>query len=102
MLDLKTIQAETGKQSRTTQVRHDEALGDLIERASTALGVDKSVFLRSAIAKEATRVIEDGSRHVLSPEDTALFAAALDTAPAPTAAAQKAARSYRTRVVHAD
>ena len=90
------------KQTRSTQVRHGDRLAALIERAALALGVDKSVFLRNAIAKEAQRVIEESSHHVLTPEDAALFAAALDTPPAPTPRALRAATSYRLRVVNAD
>jgi len=102
MLDPHHIDTSSDKQTKTSQIRHDESLGGLIDRASLALGLDKSVFLRGAIAKEATRILEAQSTHVLSSEDAALFAAALDTPPAPTEAARKAARSYRARVVHAD
>lgn len=90
------------KQTRTTQIRHDEALGEMIERAATSLGVDKSVFLRAAIEAEALRVIEAQSRHVLSAEDAARFAAALDAELPPTPRAVAAAKAYRRRVVHAD
>ena len=102
MIDPHHTEENSGKQTKTSQIRHDAALGGLIDRASLALGLDKSVFLRGAIAKEATRVLEAQSTHVLTREDAALFAAALDTPPAPTEAAKKAASSYRARVVHAD
>lgn len=102
MLDLNVTGLSSEKQTRTTQVRHGDSLAALIERATTALGVEKSVFLRNAIAKEARRVIEDSSRHVLTAEDARLFAAALDQPPAPTPRALKAAASYRRRVAHAD
>jgi uncharacterized protein (DUF1778 family) len=102
MLDPHHSDTGTEKQTKTSQIRHDDALARLIDRASLALGLDKSVFLRGAIAKEATRVLEAQSSHVLNAEDAALIAAALDTPPAPTEAAKKAARSYRARVVHAD
>lgn len=67
-----------------------------------SLAVDKSVFLRAAIEREAIRVLEEQSRHVLSQTDAEQFAAALDTPPAPTPRALDAARNYRQRVVHAD
>lgn len=102
MLDLNTTGMSQEKQTRSTQVRHGESLANLIERATVALGVEKSVFLRNAIAKEAQRVIEESSRHVLTAEDAKLFAAALDTPPAPTPRALKAAAAYRQRVVNAD
>ncbi len=102
MLDLNVTGLSSEKQTRTTQVRHGESLAALIERATVALGVDKSVFLRNAIAKEAQRVIEDSSRHVLTAEDARLFSAALDKPPAPTPRALKAAASYRRRVANAD
>ncbi len=90
------------KRTNTTQVRHDDRLADLIERAALALAVDKSAFLRAAIEREAMRVLELQSRHVLTPEDAEAFAAALDARPAPTPRALEAARNYRSRVVHAD
>ena len=67
-----------------------------------SLAIDKSAFLRSAIEREAIRVLEAQSRHVLSQEDAEQFAAALDTPPTPTPRALDAARNYRRRVVHAD
>ncbi len=102
MLDLGNTDFASEKQTRSTQVRHGESLGKLIEQATSALGVDKSVFLRAAIAKEAKRVIEESSRHSLSAEDAKLFAAALDTPPPPTPRALKAASAYRQRVANAD
>ena len=72
----------------------------LIERA--ALAVDKSVFLSTAIGREATRLLELQSRHVLTPEDAEMFVAALDAPPAPTARALKASENYRAQVIHAD
>lgn len=102
MLDFQISDLDAEKQTRTTQVRHGDGLGDLITRAATALAVDKSVFLRAAIAKEASRVLEAGSRHVLTPEDAAQFAAALDAPPEPTPRARAAAKAYSRRVVHAD
>ena len=83
-------------------MRHDERLATLIEQAAPSLAVDKSVFLRAAIEREAKRVLEAQSRHVLTPEDAERFAAALDAPPAPTPRALEAARNYRARVVHAD
>ena len=92
----------SAKQTRTTQVRHDDRLANLIERAALALAVDKSVFLRAAIEREARRVLDLQSRHTLTPEDAKLFTAALDAPPAPTPRALQAARNYSARVVHAD
>ena len=67
-----------------------------------SLAVDKSAFLRAAIEREAVRVLEAQSRHVLSQKDAEQFAAALDAPPTPTPRALDAARNYRRRVVHAD
>ena len=102
MLDLETTEISSEKQTRTTQVRHGDSLADLIDRAARALAVDKSVFLRAAITREATRVLDARTRHVLTSQDAKLFAAALDSPPAPTPRARKAAKAYRSRVVHAD
>ena len=102
MLNFDTASRISVKQTKTTQVRHDDRLASLIERAALALAVDKSVFLRAAIEREATRVLDLQSRHTLTPEDAEMFAAALDAPPAPTPRALKAARSYSARVVHAD
>lgn len=102
MLDLHVTGPSGEKQTRTTQERHGDSLAVLIERATTALGVEKSVLLRNAIAKEAQRAIDGSSRHVLTADDARLFAAALDKPPAPTPRAIKAAASYRQRVAGAD
>ena len=102
MLNPYVTSGVSGKQSRTTQVRHDDRLATLIERAAISLAVDKSVFLRAAIEREAIRVLEAQSRHVLSQDDAEQFAAALDTPPTPTPRALDAARNYRQRVVDAD
>ena len=102
MLDLDTASRISGKRTKSTQVRHDDRLASLIERAALALAVDKSVFLRAAIEREATRVLDLQSRHTLTPADAKMFAAALDAPPAPTPRALEAARNYGARVVHAD
>ena len=102
MLDFDTVTSPSGKQTTSTQLRHDDRLANLIERAALALAVDKSTFLRAAIEREATRVLDLQSRHTLTPEDARMFAAALDAPPAPTPRALKAARNYGARVVHAD
>ena len=102
MLNLPKTEIDTEKQTRSTQIRHGDRLAELINRAASVLAVDKSVFLRAAIANEATRVLEAASRHVLSEEDAEQFAAALDTPPTPTSRALKARKIYKGRVVHAD
>ena len=102
MPNLETASRTSAKQTRTTQVRHDDRLAVLIERAALALAVDKSVFLHTAIEREATRILELQSRHILTPEDAEMFAAALDVPPAPTPRACEAAENYRLHVVHAD
>ena len=102
MLNFETESRPSAKRTRMTQLRHDDRLADLIERAALALAVDKSAFLRAAIEREAARVLETQSRHALTPEDAEAFAAALDARPAPTPRALEAARNYRSRVVHAD
>ncbi len=95
---------DTGKakHNKTTQFRHDEKLATLIDAAATALAVDKSVFLRSVITREATRILSQQQRHILTSQDAASFAAALDRPPAPTERAKQAAALYKSRVKHAD
>ena len=102
MLDFDPASRKSGKRNRATQVRHDDRLASLIERAALALAVDKSSFLRAAMEREAKRVLDRQSRHALTPKDARMFGAALDAPPAPTPRALAAARNYRARVVHAD
>lgn len=102
MLDFTPSEVLDEKQTRTTQVRHGDRLVAMIEQAARSLAVDKSVFVRAAILKEAERVLEAGSRHVMSRRDAELFAAALDQSPDPTPRAREAAKAYRSRIVHAD
>ena len=102
MLNFNAASSIQARRTKTTQVRHDDRLASLIERAALALAVDKSAFLRAAIEREATRVLDLQSRHTLTPEDAEIFAAALDAPPAPTPRALEAARNYSAHVVHAD
>ena len=102
MLNFDAAPSTPARRTRTTQIRHDDRLASLIEHAAHALAVDKSTFLRAAIEREATRVLDLRSRHTLTPEDAEIFAAALDAPPAPTPRALEAARNYGARVVHAD
>ena len=102
MLYLNISEVDNKKQTCTTQIRHSDDLGELITRAASVLAVDKSVFLRDAIAKEANRVLKANSYHVLSAEDAAQFAVALDAPLKQTPRALAAAKAYRSRVVHAD
>ena len=102
MLNFNAASSIQARRTKTTQVRHDDRLASLIERAALALAVDKSAFLRAAIEREATRVLDLQSRHTLTPEDAEIFATALDAPPAPTPRALEAARNYSARVVHAD
>ena len=102
MLNFDAASSTPARQTKTTQIRHDDRLASLIERAALALAVDKSAFLRAAIEREATRVLDLQARHTLTLEDAKIFAAALDAPPAPTPRALEAARNYGARVVHAD
>ena len=102
MLNFEIAPSASAKRTKTAQVRHDDRLAGLIERAALSLAIDKSAFLRAAIEREAIRVIEAQSKHVLTREDAEQFAAALDAPPAPTPRALEAAKHYRARVVHAD
>ena len=102
MLNQNSTGIDREKRTRTTQIRHGESLATLIDRATSVLGVEKSVFLRSAIAKEANRVLEENSRHLMTREDAAAFTAALDTPSEPTQRALDAGDEFARRVNRAD
>lgn len=102
MQDLNPASLENEKQSRTTQIGHGDARFDLIERASVSLAVEKSVFLRTAIAGETERVLEQQTRPVLTAEDAEAYPRATDTPPEPTPRTKATMQLYRDRVVHAD
>ena len=102
MSNFDAVPSTRARRTRTTWIRHDDRLASLIERAALALGVDKSTFFRATIEREARRVLDQRFRHVLTPEDARIFAAALDALPTPTPRALEAARNCRARVVHAD
>ncbi len=91
-----------GEQTRTTQVRHSEALGELIEQAADILAVDKSTFLRAAIESAAREIVEEHQRHVMTEADAVAFMAAMDRSVRPTEQFRAAVRDYRSRVVHGD
>lgn len=73
-----------------------------VEAAATALGLDTSTFVRQTIAREADAVLAAQTGYRMTQADLDAFAAAMDTPPAPTPAALRAAARYRARVVHAD
>ena len=60
----------------TPQVRHDDQLASLIERAAFALAVAKLEFMRLAIEREAKRAQDLQPRHTLTPEKAEMFAEA--------------------------
>lgn len=93
---------EREKAEQTLRVRHGQRFADLLDRASTFLGVDRSVFVRASVEQEAKRVLADQSHHALSPDDVDAFQRALDERPSPTPKAKMAAEFYRAHVVHAD
>lgn len=96
------LPASNERQTRTTQVRHGDALAELIETASGILAVDKSTFIRAALEQSARDVIEQHNRHVLTDADAAAFMAAMDRPAAPSDRLRRAANDYRTRIDHGD
>jgi uncharacterized protein (DUF1778 family) len=84
------------------RTRLSHALKARAESAATVLGIDTSEFVRRTLAREADAVLSAQTSHTMTQADVAAFAAALDTPPAPTPAALRAAARYRDRVVHAD
>ena len=88
--------------SLTTQIRHGSTIKDKIETAAAVLGVNKSVFLRWAVDRQCTQIIEEQQKHKLTAEDAAAFSTALDTPVVVSGRAAKSARSFAARVVHAD
>ena len=62
----------------------------------------ESVFLRTAIAREAERALERQSRHVLTTEDVEKFALALNAPPELTPRAEAAVELYRAHIVYAE
>ena len=73
-----------------------------VETAAALIGLDASAFVRRTIAQAADDVLAAQTGHLMTPEDLDAVAAALDTPPAPTPAARRAAARYEVRVVHAD
>lgn len=97
----------TGKQADeandlTTQIRHGHTMKDKIDTASAVLGVSKSAFLRWAIDRQCSQIIEEQQNHRLTAEDAQAFSSALDTPVIVSERAAKSAKSFATRVVHAD
>lgn len=101
MLSLTDMQTDEANDT-TTQIRHGRAMKDKIDAAAAVLGVNKSVFLRWAVDRQCTQIIEDQQRHKLTAEDAAAFKAALDAPVVVSERASKAAKSFATRVGHAD
>lgn len=101
MLTLKDLQIDEAN-DLTTQIRHGQTMKEEIETAAAILGVNKSVFLRWAVHYQCSRVMEEHQNHKLTKEDAAAFSAALDAPVVITERAANSAKSFATRVVHAD
>ncbi len=70
-----------------------------IQRAAALSGVDDSVFTMNAAYRSALETIAAHERTTLETADHAAFFAALDAAPAPTAALREAFERHRRTVV---
>ena len=103
MLDFQTYEVKAKDRTESKEIRYDKALANLLTEASCALGVDEDDFIRTVIQKEATHVIEQGKRLVLSAKDAEQFVNAIlsDEPVKPSEYALKVAREYRERVVNA-
>lgn len=90
------------RNTTTTQIRHGDLLKQQIDTACDILSLDKSEFSRMALEKVAQDVIEYSRTHKLTQDDANAFMMAMDVPVKPTDRAIQAARSFRSRVVHAD
>lgn len=102
MLNLKSAAEEREPNDELLRTRIPRGLKEQVEAAAALLAVDTSAFVRRAIAREARETLAAQTHYTLSDADAEAFANALDTPPAPTPAALRAAARYRARVVHAD
>lgn len=102
MLNLKPAPDDHAPNDDVLRMRVPRSVKLRVEAAATFLGLDASTFVRRTIAREADEVLSAQSSYLMTPIDVVALAAALDTPPAPTPAAIRAAARYRDRVVHAD
>ena len=86
----------------STQLRHGNSLKAKIETAAATLGVSKSVYLRWAIERQCSKVIEEQQRHKLTAADAEAFSAALEAPVIVSDRAARTAKAFATRVAYAD
>jgi uncharacterized protein (DUF1778 family) len=84
------------------ELRVEDSLKRLIERAAAMLGMSVSAYIVSTSVSDARRVINEESRTQLSLADWERFQNILSAPPPPTAALKKAAGRYRKTVTHSD
>jgi len=97
-----SFSASRERSTTSTQIRHGDTLRQLVESACEILSLEKSEFSRMALEKVAQDVIEYSRTHKLNSADAEAFMKAMDAPVKPTDRAIQAARSFRSRVVHAD
>lgn len=102
MLNPKPAREDRAPNDDILRTRLPVALKAQVDSAAMYLGIDTSTFVRRTIACEVEEVLAAQTSFDMTPVDVEAFSAALDTPPAPTPAALRAAARYRTRVVHAD
>jgi len=92
------------QKSEEFKFRLDSITSDLLERASSYIGLDKSKFIRESIREKAMAIIEEREKTTFTENDWRMFFSLLENPPEPTEAMKEAAEAYKSLidVKHAD
>ena len=86
----------------TIQMRARPSDRERVARAAGLSGVTLATFVRAPAVREAGRIPREGQTTTLSERDSRALLEALDTPPAPAAAARDAVRNCRSRIASAE
>lgn len=80
------------------KLRIDAPTIELIERAKTYLGTNKSKFIRQSIREKAESVIASHEKTIFSQKDWTLFFEMIDNPPQPSQRFEKAMQNYKETI----
>lgn len=93
------MSAEAQK-SEEFKFRLDSTISDLLERASSYIGLDKSKFIRESIREKALAIIEEHEKTTFTQNDWRMFFSLLENPPEPTEAMKNAAQKYNSLITN--
>ena len=91
------------QKSEEFRFRLDSTTFDLLERASSYIGLDMIKFISQSIREKAMAILEEREKTTFTENDWRMFFSLLDNPPEPTETMKNAAAAYKSLIEdHAD